>query len=101
MALAKGIYKFFEKVSKKRKLNDQLKTCENRKKMREGKGSTGSLTGRPDDVFAESLESPERIEIIFNCLRECLHETRNEISTHHKRNSVYITFHYGPFSKSQ
>ena len=28
-------------------------------------------------------------------VRECLHETRNEISTHHKMNSVYITFHCG------
>ena len=25
----------------------------------------------------------------------CLHETRNEISTHHKKNSVHITFHCG------
>ena len=38
---------------------------------------------------------------IFLCLvnqnlhRGCLHETRNEISAHHKRNSVYITFHCG------
>ena len=28
-------------------------------------------------------------------LRGCLHETRNKISTHHKRNSVYIDFHCG------
>ena len=24
----------------------------------------------------------------------CLHETRNEILTYHKKNSVYITFHF-------
>ena len=31
--------------------------------------STGSLTDMADDVFAESLKSPECIEILFNCLR--------------------------------
>ena len=25
----------------------------------------------------------------------CLRETQNEISTHYKKNFVYITFHYG------
>ena len=28
-------------------------------------------------------------------LRGCLRETQNEISTHYKKNFVYITFHYG------
>ena len=37
--------------------------------MTEDKSSTGSLTDMADDVFAESLKSPECIEILFNCLR--------------------------------
>ena len=32
---------------------------------------------------------------IMLAIRGCLHETRNEISIHHKRNSIYITFHCG------
>ena len=37
--------------------------------MKEDKSSTGSLTDLADDVLAESLKSPECIEILFNCLR--------------------------------
>ena len=68
MSLTK-VSKFFEKASKKRDLSDQSKTCEDPKKMREDKSSTGSLTDMADDVFAKSLTSPERIEILFNCSR--------------------------------
>ena len=69
MSLCKDISKFFGKASKKRDLNDQSKTCEDPKKMKEDKSSTGSLIDMADDVFAESLKSPECIEILFNCLR--------------------------------
>ena len=69
MSLTKDISKFFEKASEKRDLSGQLKTCEDPKKMREDKSSTGSLTYMADDVFAESLKLPECIEILFNCLR--------------------------------
>ena len=57
MSLNKDISKFFEKASKKRGLSDQSKTCEDPKKMREDKSSTGNLTDMADDVFAESLRS--------------------------------------------
>ena len=34
------------------------------------------------------------VTFVNSCgIRKCLHETRNEISTNHKRISVYLTFH--------
>ena len=76
MSLTKDISKFFEKASKKRDLNDQSKTCEDPKKMRE-ESSTGSSTDMAEDVFAESLKSPECIEIPFNCLRNVEKQTKD------------------------
>ena len=64
MSLTKDISKFFEKASKKRDLSDQSKTCEDPKKMREGK-------------------SPECIEILFNCLR----------NVERQRKDIYILAH--------
>ena len=64
MSFAKYISKLFEKASKKRDLSDQSKTWEIPKKMREDKSSAESLTDMADDVFAESLKSPECIEIL-------------------------------------
>ena len=45
--------------------------------MTEDKSSTGSLTDMADDVFAESLKSPECIEILFNCLRNVERQTKD------------------------
>ena len=77
MSLTKDISKFFEKASKKRDLSDQSNTCEDQKKMREDKGSTRSLNNMADDVFRESLKSPECIEILFNCLRNVERQTKD------------------------
>ena len=76
MSLTKNISKFFEKSSKKRDLSDQSKTWEDPKKMRE-ESSTGNLTDMSDDVFAESLKSPECIKILFNCLRNMERQTKD------------------------
>ena len=73
MSLTKDISTFVGKAPKKRDLSDQSKTCEEPKKMRE-ESSTGSLTDMTYDVFAESLKSPECIEIIFNCLRNVVRQ---------------------------
>ena len=51
MSLTKDISKFFKKASKRRDLSDQSKTCEDSRKIREDKSSTGSLTDMPDDIF--------------------------------------------------
>ena len=44
--------------------------------MRE-ESSTGSLTDVADDVFAESLKSPECVESLFNCLRNVERQTKD------------------------
>ena len=75
MSLTKDVSKFSKKASKKRDL--QSKTCKDPKKMREDKSSTGSLTDMADDVFAESLKSPECTEILFNCLRNVGRQTKD------------------------
>ena len=77
MSLTKHISEFFEKASRTRDLSDQSKTCEDPKKMREDESNTESLTDMADDVFAESLESPECIEILFNCLRNVERQTED------------------------
>ena len=81
--MTKDISKFFEKASKKRDLSDQSKTCKDPKKMREDKSSTGSLTDIADDGFAESLKSPECIEILFNCLRNVERQTKDIFTLAH------------------
>ena len=45
--------------------------------------STGSLTDMADDIFAESLKSPECVEILFNCLKNVERQTK-DIYTQHK-----------------
>ena len=39
--------------------------------------STGNLTDIADDAFAESLKSPESIELPFNCLRNVERQTKD------------------------
>ena len=75
--MSKNISKFFEKASKKRDLSDQSKTCEDPKKIREDKSSTGSLIDMADDAFAESSKSRECMEINFNCLRNVERQTKD------------------------
>ena len=81
MSLTKDISKFLEKAFKKRDLSNQSKTCQDPKKMKEDR-STGSLTDMADDVFAESLKSPECIEILFNCLRNVEKQTKHQHTQH-------------------
>ena len=77
MSVTKDVSKFFEKASRKRDLSDQSKTCEEPKKMREDKSSSGGLTDIADNVFAESLKSTECIEILFNCLTNVERQTKD------------------------
>ena len=74
--MTKDVSKFFEKASKKRDLSGQSKTREDPKKMRE-ETSTGNLTDIADDAFAESLKSPESIELPFNCLKNVERQTKD------------------------
>ena len=60
------IYKFFDKSSKKRDLSDKSTNGEDPKKQREG-----SLDEQesPDEVFKDSLDSPDCVKILFNCMQ--------------------------------
>ena len=89
MSLTKDISKFFEKASKNRDLSDQSKTCEDPEKVREDESNTGSLTDMPD-VFAEILKSPERIEILFNCLRNVEKQTKDTYILAHSTQDYQI-----------
>ena len=89
MSLTKDISKFLEKAFKKRDLSNQSKTCQDPKKMKEDR-STGSLTDMADDVFAESLKSPEGIEILFNCLRNVERRTKDIYTLAHSTQDYQI-----------
>ena len=56
----------FSRVSKKRDLSDQSDSREQPKKARDG-----SLEKNPevDNVFTTSMDSPECLQILFNCLQ--------------------------------
>ena len=56
----------FLRVSKKRDLSDQQDSGEKQKKAREG-----SLEENPevDSVFTTSTDSPECLQILFNCFQ--------------------------------
>ena len=56
----------FLRVSKKRDLSDQSNSGEEQKKAREG-----SLEENPDvdSAFTTSMDSPECLQILFNCLQ--------------------------------
>ena len=56
----------FLRISKKRDPSDQLDSGEQQKKAREG-----SFEENPDadSIFATSMDSPECLQILFNCLQ--------------------------------
>ena len=74
-AIDQRCFQILQKSIQKERLSDQSKTCKDPKKMWE-ESSTGSLTDTAD-VFAESLKSPECIEILFNCLRNVDMQTKD------------------------
>ena len=70
-----NIAKYFDKNSKKRDLSGDSNPEEERKKVRD---TSSASTTDNCCVFEEGLESPERREIFFNCLRN-LQEKVTEI----------------------
>ena len=74
-------FQILRKSIQKERFKDQLKTCEDPKKMNE-ESSTGSLTDMADDIFAESLKSPECVEILFNCLKNVERQTKDIYTQH-------------------
>ena len=56
----------FLRVSKNRDLNNQLDSGEQQKKAREGSSEDNLEVG---SVFTTSMDSPECLQILFNCLQ--------------------------------
>ena len=56
----------FLRVSKKRDLNNQSDSGEQQKKAREGSSEENLEVG---SVFTTSMDSPECLQILFNCLQ--------------------------------
>ena len=59
------ITKYFDRNSKKRDLSDNSNQEESSKKLKDGSLNTS----RADEVFTESLMSPDCVNILFSCIK--------------------------------
>ena len=78
--------KFCQRGAKKCDLSDKSETGEDPDKVREGSLDCSQISQTsdiPDDIFTESLNSPDCIAILFNCLKNLESKTR-EISVSSK-----------------
>ena len=66
------ITKCFQRGTKKHNLSHKSETGEDPKKVREGSLDCSQISQTsdiPDDIFNESLNSPDCVAISFNCLK--------------------------------
>ena len=63
------ITKYFDRNSKKRDLNGNSNQEEGAKKLKEGSLNTSRASEIPDEVFPESLKSPDFVNILFSCIK--------------------------------
>ena len=67
------ITKFFQRGTKKRDLSDKSETGEDPKKIRESSLDCNQIiqtSDIPDYIFDESLNSPDCVAILLNCLKD-------------------------------
>ena len=84
------ITKLFQRGTKKRDLSDKYETGEDPKKVREGSLDCSQISQTsdiPDDIFTESLNSPDCVAILFNCLKNLESKIR-EISVSSKETTA-------------
>ena len=62
------ITKYFDQNSKKRDLSGSSNQEEGAKKLKEGNLNTSIASDIPDEVFTESLKSPDCVNISFSCI---------------------------------
>ena len=62
------ITKYFDRNSKKRDLSGNSNQEEGAKKLKEGSLNTSVASDIPDEVFTESLKSPDCGNISFSCI---------------------------------
>ena len=63
------ITKYFDRNSKKRDLSGNSNQEEGAKKLKEGNLNTSIASDIPDEVFTESLKSPDCVNISFSCIK--------------------------------
>ena len=84
------ITKFFQRGTKKRDLSDKSETGEDPKKVREGSLDCSQISQTsdiPDDIFTESLNFPDYVAILFNCLKN-LESKMKDISVSSKKKTA-------------
>ena len=69
------IIKYFDRNSKKRDLSGNSNQKEGAKKLKEGSLNTSRASDIPDEVFIESLKSPDYVNILFNCIKNLEKQT--------------------------
>ena len=62
------ITKYFDQNSKKRDLSGNSNQEEGAKKLKEGNLNTSIASDVPDEVFTESLKSPDCANVSFSCI---------------------------------
>ena len=84
------ITKVFQRGTKKRDLSDKSETGEDPKKVREGSLDCSQISQTsdiPDDIFTESLNFPDYVAILFNCLKN-LESKMKDISVSSKKKTA-------------
>ena len=84
------ITKFFQRGTNKRDLSNKSETGEDPKKVREGSldcSQISQTSGIPDDIFTKTLNSPDCVAILFNCLKN-LESKMKEISVFSKETTA-------------
>ena len=85
-----NIIKFFQKRTKKHDLSDKSETGEDPKKVREQSlefSQISQTSDIPDDIFTKSLNSPDYVAILFNCLKN-LESKMKDISVSSKKTTA-------------
>ena len=64
------ISRFFDRSSKRRDLSNNSNEGETSKKPREDSLNTSTSSDIPDDLCTESLNNPDRVTILLNCIKK-------------------------------
>ena len=59
----------FDRNSKKRDLSDNSNQEDSSKKLKYGSLNTRRVSVIPDEVFTESLKSPDCVNFLFSCIK--------------------------------
>ena len=63
------ITKYLDRSSKKRDLSDNSNQEESSKKLKDGSLNTSNASDILDEVFTESLKTPDCVNILLSCIK--------------------------------